>query len=45
MALTHEQRLNVHARNDNIRDRALYDDIDYLLLIDEPTRLSKYPIP
>lgn len=45
IALMHEQRKNVHARTKNTNKRQIWDDIDSILLLDRPVRLSEYPIP
>lgn len=45
IARTHNDRLNNHAvvRNSNLRQ--IGDDIDAILLLDRPVRLSPYVIP
>jgi len=40
-----EQRKNTHARTINTNWRQLWDDLDHILLLDHPVRLSEYPIP
>ena len=45
LSLTHEQRLNVHARTKNLGWRQLESDLDRLLLLDRPVRLTRYPVP
>lgn len=45
VAMSHEQRKNHHARVIDHTARQWHDDWDYLLLLDRPRRMSKYPIP
>jgi len=45
MALTREQRLNKHAWTADIERRQLEDDVDNILMIDRPGRLTRYPVP
>lgn len=45
IALSHEQKLVRHARTLDTNSRQLVDDLDRLLLIDRPMRMSIYPIP
>ncbi len=40
-----EQRKNMHARTKNTNWRQLKDDMDRILLMEKPSRLSEYPIP
>jgi hypothetical protein len=40
-----EQRRNMHARTHDTNKRQIWDDLDRILLLDRPTRLSEYPIP
>lgn len=45
IAHTHQQRLNRLARSENTSFRQVLDDWDTFWLMDEPSRLSMYPIP
>ena len=45
IALTHDQRVLRHARTFNTNQRQIKDDLDMILLIDRPLRMSPYPIP
>lgn len=45
MAFSHDQRLYHHARSLDTLNRQLRDDLDKLLFVDRPLRLSPYPIP
>jgi hypothetical protein len=45
VSLSREQRKNHHARVYDHTLRQVHDDWDYLLLLDRPRRMSKYPIP
>ena len=45
IALSHDQRLVRQARSVDVNLRQLTDDIDNVLLIYRPLRLSIYPIP
>ena len=45
VAMTSEQRKNVHARAIDTTMRQIWDDLDTLLLIDRPIRLTRYPLP
>lgn len=45
MAMTAEQRKNTHARALDTTARQFWDDLDFLLMIDQPSRLSIYPVP
>ncbi len=45
IAMTKEQRKNEHARTVDTDLRQVWDDLDMLLLLDRPVRLSRYPIP
>ncbi len=45
VALSKEQRKNKHHRVYDHTLRQVHDDWDYLLLLDRPRRMSKYPIP
>lgn len=45
LALTHEQRLNVHARTFNTNLRQIPDDLDLIFLLDRPVWLSPFPVP
>lgn len=45
IALSHEQNAVRHARTLDTNSRQLVDDIDRILLIDRPMRMSIYPIP
>ena len=45
IALSHDQRVLRHARTLNTHQRQLKDDLDMVLLIDRPLRMSPYPIP
>jgi len=45
IALSHDQRMLRHARTLNTHQRQFNDDLDMVLLIDRPLRMSPYPIP
>ena len=45
VALSHDQRVLRHARTFNTHQRQLNDDLDMIMLIDRPLRMSPYPIP
>lgn len=45
VAMSSEQRKNHHARVIDHTARQWHDDWDYLLLLDRPRRMSKYPLP
>jgi len=40
-----EERKNIHARTKDTNLRQIWDDLDHILLLDHPVRLSEYPIP
>jgi len=45
MAMTHEQRQNAHARTIDTTLRQVWDDLDMILLLDKPIKLTRYPVP
>ena len=45
MAMSHEQRENDHARTLDTNLRQVWDDLDMLMLNNEPSHGSRYPIP
>lgn len=45
VAMSKEQRKNHHARVMDHTLRQWHDDWDYLLLMDRPRRMTKYPLP
>lgn len=45
LAKTHEMRLNDRAKTWDVNARQIWDDIDGILFLDRPLRLSRYPIP
>lgn len=45
MAMTSEQRKNTHARAIDTTERQFWDDLDMILLLDKPVRLTRYPVP
>jgi hypothetical protein len=45
MALTREQHKNQIARSIDTTLRQFWDDVDVVLLLDRPVRLSRYQIP
>jgi hypothetical protein len=45
VAMTHEQRKNREARNVDTTMRQFWDDLDMILLLDKPVRLTRYPLP
>lgn len=45
MAMTKEQRKNMQARSLDTTMRQINDDIDFLLLLDKPSKLTIYPVP
>jgi len=44
-AATHEQQKNTQARAIDTTMRQIWDDLDKIFLVDQPSRLSRYPIP
>lgn len=45
VGLSPEQRRNRHIRTINTSMRQVWDDLDEILLLDRPSRMSPYPIP
>ena len=45
MAMTNEQRKNAHARTIDTTLRQTWDDLDMILLLDKPVKLTRYPVP
>ena len=45
IARNSQQRKNDIARTIDTNTRQIWDDFDYILLLDRPRRLSSYPIP
>ena len=45
LARSIEQRHNDRIRIFDTNKRQIWDDIDYLLLLDRPSRSSRYPVP
>jgi hypothetical protein len=45
IARTHDQRKNDHAIVKDYNERQIGDDIDAILLMDRPVRLSPYVLP
>ena len=45
VAHSHDQRVLRHARTLNTHQRQFNDDLDMILLLDRPLRMSPYPIP
>jgi hypothetical protein len=47
MSLAHqrEQRRNMYARTLDTNKRQIWDDLDRILLMNRPSRLSEYPVP
>ena len=45
LARSKEQRKNDWTRIVDTNKRQIWDDIDYLLLLDRPSRSSRYPVP
>ncbi len=44
-AMTHEQHKSRIARSVDHTLRQIWDDLDYIFLVDQPSRLTPYPIP
>ncbi len=45
VAMTAEQRKNLHARVVDTDLRQIPDDIDTLFLLNRPVRMTRYPVP
>lgn len=45
VGLSHDQRRNRHIRTVNTSMRQIWDDLDEILLLNRPSRMSPYPIP
>lgn len=45
VGLSPDQRRNRHIRTVNTSLRQVWDDLDEILLLDRPSRMSPYPIP
>lgn len=45
VGLNHDQRVNRHIRTFNTNIRQVWDDLDAILMLDRPNRMSPYPIP
>ena len=45
MAMTEAQRKNKKYRIDDTNMRQIWNDLDTLMLMDRPVRMSKYPVP
>ena len=45
IAMSHGQRENEHARVIDTNLRQVWDDLDMILLLDNPSQGSRYPVP
>lgn len=45
MAHQSQQRKNMHARTIDTDTRQIWDDLDSVLLLNRPSRMSIYPVP